>query len=60
MENKSLTINKTNNYKAINKYFKNFDGKEGGFQICNVCYLKDNLIICYICKQYYHIEVYIK
>jgi hypothetical protein len=59
MENKSLTINKLNNCKAINKFFKSFDGKEGGFQICNVCYLKDNLIICYICKQYYHLEVYI-
>ena len=60
MENKNISTIKKTNLKLINKFFKQHDGKERGFQICNVCYLKDNLIICYICKQYYHIEVNIK
>ena len=60
MDNKIIFSTKKLNLKSINKFFKQYDGKEAGFQICNVCCLKDNLIICYICKQYYHIEVYTK
>ena len=42
---------------AINKFYKTYDNKILPYQFCELCYKSNNLIICDICKCFYHIEV---
>jgi hypothetical protein len=41
----------------INNYFKKFDNKTIPYALCEKCYKTNNLIICDVCKNYYHLKV---
>ena len=41
----------------INTIFKRFDERVVAYQICEICMKPQNLIICDICKNYYHPKV---
>lgn len=41
----------------INSIFKNFDQRVITYQICELCFKPQNLIMCDICKNYYHPKV---
>jgi len=44
----------------INSIFKNFDQRVITYQICELCFKPQNLIMCDICKNYYHPKVIYK
>jgi hypothetical protein len=41
----------------INTIFKQFDERVITYQICELCLKPQNLILCEICKNYYHPKV---
>lgn len=41
----------------INGLFKKFDNYPNLVQICEKCFKEDNLLLCEICKLFYHLEV---
>lgn len=43
--------------KEINLKFKKLENKIINYQICEVCMDVNDLIICEICKNYYHLNV---
>jgi hypothetical protein len=46
-----------NKLEKINKAFMTYDKSLIPFQLCEICWKTNNLIICEICKNYYHLEV---
>jgi len=42
----------------INKVFKQYDKKLITYQLCEECLDSGNLIICEVCKNYYHLKVF--
>lgn len=41
----------------INTLFKSFDHSTNLIQICEKCFKEDNLLICEVCKLFFHLEV---
>lgn len=42
--------------KEINKFFKEYDFNNSIINVCDQCFKEDNLLVCDICKQYFHKE----
>lgn len=46
-----------NHIEKINSKFKLHDNLNGLVQICERCLGTDNLVICEVCKMFFHVEV---
>ena len=40
----------------LNSFSKFYKNKQIPYQICEICYKPNNLILCQICKNFYHLE----
>lgn len=52
-----LDLNTIDRLKYINKIIKHYDNKVIPYQLCEICFKPKNLIICGICKNFFHLEV---
>jgi hypothetical protein len=43
--------------KKLNELYKAYENKQINYQLCEICFKPNNLIICEICKNYYHLKV---
>ena len=41
----------------INNFIKKYDHRVLPYQLCEICFKSKNLIICSICKSFFHLKV---
>lgn len=49
----------TNLVKELNNLFTKYDNAYSLIQLCERCYKSGNLVLCEICRLFYHMEVWL-
>jgi hypothetical protein len=47
-------IQMIHNLELLNTCFKLYDSKSISYQLCDICFLPNDLVICNICKGFFH------